>query len=110
MAQIAGVSIGGLQQASFRLAESLDADSTNGQKVAEALAKVGVTGATSGELLSNFLAKLADIPDDTQRIGFWRMRFGRSSQQILPLIKNYAELREQSSISGLRLTATWRKS
>ena len=94
MAQIAGVSIGTLQQASFRLAESLDADSTNGQKVAEALAKVGVTGATSGELLSNFLQKLAEIPDDTQRIALAHEVLGRSSQQILPLIKNYAELQE----------------
>ncbi len=94
MAQIAGVSIGGLQQASFRLAESLDEDSKNGQKVAEALAKVGVSGATSGELLSNFLQKLADIPDDTQRIALAHEVLGRSSQQILPLIKNYGELQE----------------
>ncbi len=92
MAQIAGVSISGLQQASFRLAESLDDTSENGKKVASALQSIGVSGSTSGELLSGFLAKLAQIPDDTQRIALAHQVLGRASQQIIPLIKNYDEL------------------
>ncbi len=92
MAQIAGVSISGLQQASFRLAESLDETSANGKKVADALHSIGVSGETSGELLSGFLARLAQIPDDTQRIALAHEVLGKSSQQILPLIKNYGEL------------------
>lgn len=94
MAQIAGVSISGLQQASFRLAESLDETSANGKKVAEALQSIGVTGNTTGQLLTGFLQKLAQIPDDTQRIALAHEVLGRSSQQILPLIKNYGELQK----------------
>jgi hypothetical protein len=94
MAQIAGVSITGLQQASFRLAESLEGTSANGIKVAKALGDIGVAGETSGELLTGFLQKLAEIPDDTKRIALAHEVLGKSSQQILPLIKNYAELQE----------------
>lgn len=94
MAQIAGVSITGLQQASFRLAESLEGTSANGAKVAKALGDIGVAGETSGELLTGFLQKLAEIPDDTKRIALAHEVLGKSSQQILPLIKNYAELQE----------------
>ncbi len=48
-----------------------------------------MSGNTSGELLTNFLQKLAQIPDDTQRIAVAHEVLGRSSQQIIPLIKNY---------------------
>ena len=105
MAQIAGVSIGGLQTASFRLAEALEGTSKQGQDTAAALLKIGVTGATSGELLSGFLAKLAEIPDDTQRIALAHEVLGRSSQQILPLIKNYAELQEAIQHLGPAITS-----
>ncbi len=94
MAQIAGVSIGGLQQASFRLAESLEGTSAQGQKVAKTLAEIGVAGETSGELMTGFLQKLAEIPDDTKRIALAHEVLGRASQQILPLIKNYGELQD----------------
>lgn len=99
MAKIAGVSVQSLGAASFRLAEALDVGSKQGQKIAASLQAIGVEGATSGELLTGFLQKLAQIPDDTQRITLAHEVLGRSSQQILPLIKNYDEL--QKSIREL---------
>ncbi len=105
MAQIAGVSVSGLQTASFRLAEALEGTSAQGEKTAAALLKIGVTGTTSGELLSGFLQKLAQIPDDTERIALAHQVLGRSSQQIIPLIKNYAELQEAIQHLGPAITS-----
>lgn len=103
MAQIAGVSLNSLQSASFRLAEALDESSKQGQKIAKSLADIGVAGDTSGELLKGFLEKLAQIPDDTKRIALAHDVLGKSSQQILPLIKNYAELQEAVRSLGPQL-------
>lgn len=99
MAQIAGVSINGLQMASFRLADALEDASGSGKKVATALREMGVEGKTSGELLSGFLVKLSEIPDDTERIAKAHDVMGRASQQMLPLIKNYGEL--QAAVKAL---------
>lgn len=94
MGKIAGVSIQSLGAASFRLAEAFDQDSKQGQKIAAALQSIGVTGSTSGELLRGFLDKLSKIPNETERIDLAHKVLGRSSAQILPLIKNFDELKK----------------
>ncbi len=94
MATIAGVSISGLQRASVRMAESLDETSEAGQKTAKALQAIGVQGNDSGELLKSFLAQLAKIPNDTERIAVAFKVMGRGSQELLPLIKNIDDLRK----------------
>lgn len=100
MATIAGVSVTSLGVASFRLAETFDASSKQGQKIAGVLQSIGVTGDNSGELLKNFLARLAQIPDATTRIALAHEVLGRSSQQLIPLIKNYGDLQKAVSELG----------
>lgn len=91
-AQIAGVNINTLQQASWHLAQALDGSSAQGRQLANKLQEIGLQGKTSGELLLNFLKYLAQIPDQTQRIALAHEVMGRASYQIIPLISNYKEL------------------
>lgn len=105
LAKLAGTSVSTLSQASGRLAVSLDAGSSSGKDITKALNDIGVSGASSGELLLNFLERLSEIPDQAKRIDEARRVLGRGAAEIVPLISNLDQLNSQLGQLGGNLNS-----
>jgi hypothetical protein len=102
-ARLAGISIGGLSQSAFHLAEALEDAGGSGRKTAQALESMGVTGSNSGELLLNTLKALSQIGDETQRVDKLHEVFQRQSQALLPYVKSMDDLNKLISTMSQNL-------
>lgn len=108
-AKLAGVSLGGLEQSSYHLSQALEEGSGAGKRTAETLEKLGITGKTSGELLLNVFTYLAGITDESKRIAILHDIFQRSSQQLVPLVKDLDKLNAEVTSLGDNLNENARK-
>ena len=109
--QLVGVSIGSLSMAARILGQVLeDPTAKHSQRAAEAMNKLGVAVYSSlgqvrpmGEVLLDVLDKLSQVPDDATRAAEGLALLGRGSKELLPLIKNHQELREEVRKLGVGL-------
>lgn len=108
-AKIAGVSVGSLESASRGLAASLQDAGGAGLKTANGLRSIGVaTREANGELrgsgaiLLDTLAALARIEDGATRTAIaLKVLPAGAATELLPLIKNYAELKRAVEGAGV---------
>ena len=101
VADIAGVDIGVLEGSTRLLAAALEDTTGAGEKTSLAFRKMGIATVTAkgdqremGVVLLDLLNKLSQIPNSAERVKRANETLGRGAKEIIPLIKNYAQLRE----------------
>lgn len=100
IAEIAGVDVGALEGSTRIIAAALEDSSGAGAKAAKALGSLGiatreVTGEERehGKVLLDLLDHLSTIEDGNKRVVIANQVLGRSSKELLPMIKNMEELK-----------------
>jgi len=109
-AHIANVNIGVLESSTRLLAEALSDTAGGGEKTSRALERLGISTTTAtggqremGAVLLEALSRLSQVENTADRVRLANESLGRAAKELLPLIKNYKELRAAVASLGVGL-------